>query len=412
MPLIRCTSRSPATPVPYSFQQRQRANASGSKGFFGAVPCHVSQSSVCGDRSGGGGYSHAPVGSLRPYVTLDQIQFADGALLDQLLGLRAEHRTGPLRPDLHDAVCFLRGCHHLQPVGRGVRHGLFAIDILARIHRIHYHLLVPVVRNRHNNGVDILRIEKFFVAARGANRLADNLLGQFVAAVVEIGRGHALHAAQLNGGGKQAGTFHPHADNPEANPVAGRRGLCRRRDRLSTQKIGSGSATRRRLRLRCVLQKGAPRNTQNCSCRCLLMAFRSHDSSRARAGNHNPLSGPQCRVVSGAFLYDSGTDHAKQGEGTHECQLDEAQFLSRARLPARGAWHRVMGFAPAQLGQSRRGALAFARPFLTHVSVVRVNQIEVTPTRSIGEDEAADNRPERDSTAARTRLPAAARTAR
>ena len=33
--------------------------------------------------------------------------------------------------------------------------------------------------------------------------------------------------------------------------------------------------------------------------------------------------------------------------------------------------------------------------FLTHVSVVRVNQIEVTPTRSIGEDEVADNRPER-----------------
>src|ERR1035438_645815 len=33
--------------------------------------------------------------------------------------------------------------------------------------------------------------------------------------------------------------------------------------------------------------------------------------------------------------------------------------------------------------------------FLTHVSVVRVNQIEVTPNRSIGEDEAADNRPAR-----------------
>jgi Domain of Unknown Function with PDB structure (DUF3863)/Domain of Unknown Function with PDB structure (DUF3864) len=31
--------------------------------------------------------------------------------------------------------------------------------------------------------------------------------------------------------------------------------------------------------------------------------------------------------------------------------------------------------------------------FLTHVSVVRVNQIEVTPTHSIGEDEAADNTP-------------------
>ena len=33
--------------------------------------------------------------------------------------------------------------------------------------------------------------------------------------------------------------------------------------------------------------------------------------------------------------------------------------------------------------------------FLTHISVVRVNQIEVTPARSIGQDEAIDNRPER-----------------
>ncbi|WP_348263082.1 DUF3863 domain-containing protein [Telmatobacter sp. DSM 110680] len=33
--------------------------------------------------------------------------------------------------------------------------------------------------------------------------------------------------------------------------------------------------------------------------------------------------------------------------------------------------------------------------FLTHVSVFRVNQIEVTPTRNLGEDEAVDNRPER-----------------
>jgi hypothetical protein len=33
--------------------------------------------------------------------------------------------------------------------------------------------------------------------------------------------------------------------------------------------------------------------------------------------------------------------------------------------------------------------------FITHVSVVRVNQIEVTPTHSIGDDEVPDNRPER-----------------
>jgi hypothetical protein len=54
------------------------------------------------------------------------------------------------------------------------------------------------------------------------------------------------------------------------------------------------------------------------------------------------------------------------------------------------------------LTSQERSALAFATPitplqgrFLTHVSVFRVNQIEVTPTRNIGEDEAKDNSPAR-----------------
>ena len=53
--------------------------------------------------------------------------------------------------------------------------------------------------------------------------------------------------------------------------------------------------------------------------------------------------------------------------------------------------------ASLALAGSASSALAEPAPlrgrFLTHVSVVRVNQIEVTPTRSIGEDEAADNTP-------------------
>lgn len=47
-----------------------------------------------------------------------------------------------------------------------------------------------------------------------------------------------------------------------------------------------------------------------------------------------------------------------------------------------------------QLARANPNLAAMNGRFLTHVSVVRVNQIEVTPTRSIGEDEAADNRPE------------------
>jgi hypothetical protein len=62
--------------------------------------------------------------------------------------------------------------------------------------------------------------------------------------------------------------------------------------------------------------------------------------------------------------------------------------------------NRAIGSA-ASLALAGRGALALpsATPalrgrFVTHVSVVRVNQIEVTPTRNIGEDEAPLNSPD------------------
>jgi hypothetical protein len=54
----------------------------------------------------------------------------------------------------------------------------------------------------------------------------------------------------------------------------------------------------------------------------------------------------------------------------------------------------LAGMAPDALSEAGKSSGLRGR-FLTHVSVVRVNQIEVTPTRSIGEDESADNRPER-----------------
>ncbi len=59
----------------------------------------------------------------------------------------------------------------------------------------------------------------------------------------------------------------------------------------------------------------------------------------------------------------------------------------------------VRGAAGVTLALAKPGLAAEDTPllgrFLTHVSVVRVNQIEVTPTRNLGQDEAVDNRPER-----------------
>ena len=67
------------------------------------------------------------------------------------------------------------------------------------------------------------------------------------------------------------------------------------------------------------------------------------------------------------------------------------EFLSRAAGSAAS-----LTFAPAGKSALAYGAgkSTLQSRFVTHVSVVRVNQIEVTPDRSIGEDEAADNSPD------------------
>ncbi len=51
------------------------------------------------------------------------------------------------------------------------------------------------------------------------------------------------------------------------------------------------------------------------------------------------------------------------------------------------------GLTVFQPGVKAANSVALRGRFLTHVSVVRVNQIEVTPKRSIGQDEAPDNSP-------------------
>ncbi|MGD0479579.1 MAG: DUF3863 domain-containing protein [Terracidiphilus sp.] len=68
------------------------------------------------------------------------------------------------------------------------------------------------------------------------------------------------------------------------------------------------------------------------------------------------------------------------------------QFLSGAAGAAAS-----LAFAPAELRALEAGEdmSAFRGRYLTHVSVVRVNQTEATPDRAIGEDEASDNSPDR-----------------
>ena len=72
------------------------------------------------------------------------------------------------------------------------------------------------------------------------------------------------------------------------------------------------------------------------------------------------------------------------------------RFWTRRKFLSRAAGS-TAALAVAQPGLSALAYGAAASPlrgrFITHVSLVRVNQIEVTPTRSIGADESADNSP-------------------
>src|SRR5260370_20105694 len=105
-------------------------------------------------------------------------------------------------------------------MGGGMGHGLFAVDVFSGVDGVDDDLLVPMVGNGGDEAVDFFVVEEIFVAARGGNVLADNFLGESVAAVVEGASGDAFDAGQLDGLAEQAGALHVHPDYAEAQAIA------------------------------------------------------------------------------------------------------------------------------------------------------------------------------------------------
>jgi hypothetical protein len=119
-------------------------------------------------------------------------------LRNHLLGFRTNHGANALRTNLHDAPGFLRRGYHRQTIRRGMRHWLFAINILARANRVHHHLLVPVIRHGRDQAVDLFVVEQFLVTPSRRNFLSDNFLRQEVPPIVQIASCHAFDARQLH----------------------------------------------------------------------------------------------------------------------------------------------------------------------------------------------------------------------
>ena len=59
----------------------------------------------------------------------------------------------------------LRGVHHLETLRDGVRHGLFAVDVFARIASIDHHAHVPMIGHSGDNAIDVLAIQQIVIVA-------------------------------------------------------------------------------------------------------------------------------------------------------------------------------------------------------------------------------------------------------
>src|SRR5205823_4754780 len=96
------------------------------------------------------------------------------------------------------------------------------------VHAVNDNLLVPVVRDRGNDAVDIFVVDQLLVASRGRQRWPGNLSRQRVPAVIQVARGYALRSRQLKRRAQQSAALHAHADDGETDAIA-------RRDILRTE---------------------------------------------------------------------------------------------------------------------------------------------------------------------------------
>src|SRR5712664_1383518 len=166
----------------------------------------------------------------------DERDSTDRAVGEDLPGFGAEDGADALGADLDDAAGFRRGGDQGDTVGCGMGHRFFAVDVFSGADGVNDDLLVPVVGDGGDKAVDFLVVEEIFVAARGGYFLADNFLGERMAAVVEVASGDAFDAGELDGVVEQAGTLHADTDDAETEAVAGGGGLEWQRDVFRFQK--------------------------------------------------------------------------------------------------------------------------------------------------------------------------------
>ena len=125
-----------------------------------------------------------------------------------------------LQSDLQNPAGGARGVQHDGRLAAQPAHGLFRVDVLAGVHRIHRVILMPVVGRADQDGVDFLQFQQLAVIAEGlgAGRTGQRL---FEALGVDVAQGAYLHVGvfleeALHIGAASAGT-----DDAQTDAVIG-----------------------------------------------------------------------------------------------------------------------------------------------------------------------------------------------
>ena len=121
----------------------------------------------------------------------------------------------------------LRRLDHLRPVRVEMDHRLFAVHVLAGLHRVHRDLLVPVIRRADNDRIDILARQNLVVVARGEDVVAPDFFAAREPPVVAVGHRHQLHARHLHGRARIAHALSARANQRDLNMIVRRHRPCR-----------------------------------------------------------------------------------------------------------------------------------------------------------------------------------------
>jgi len=155
---------------------------------------------------------------------LGHIDFADGAIAQQLHRLDFVLRGPALHPHLHHAIVFASGLHHLAAFPEFVAGGLLHVHVFARLAGPDSRERVPVITRGDRDGVDILVFEKLpdvLIGLLGfiSGGLFGECDGPLDLRLVDIADGRHARLGQLRVAGDVVAPTAAHADYGDVDAV-------------------------------------------------------------------------------------------------------------------------------------------------------------------------------------------------